>query len=196
MTVRIGCIVEGHGEVRAAPVLIRRIARGVGVQVDIPHPIRVPGSRLAQQGELERAIELAARMIGGRGAILVLRDSEDDCPAELAPQLLARAARARGDLPVAVVLATREFEAWFLAAAESLRGRRGLPQSLAAPPDPEAIRGAKEWLRSRMPAGRKYVETEDQAALTEILDLDLARRAPSFDKCYREITRLLTAPRR
>ncbi len=83
MTVRVGCIVEGHGEVRAVPVLIRRVARTLGVPVDIPHPIRIPGSKLAQQGELERAVELASRTIGGRGAILVLRDSDDDCPAEV-----------------------------------------------------------------------------------------------------------------
>jgi nucleotide-binding universal stress UspA family protein len=195
MTVRVGCIVEGHGEVQAVPALIRRVARTLGVPVDIPHPIRIPGSKLAQQGELERAVELASRTIGGRGAILVLLDSDDDCPAEVGPPLLARATSARRNVPVAVVLAKSEFEAWFLAAAESLRGRQGLAPDLQAPSHPEAIRGAKEWLRERMPAGRKYVETEDQAALTEHFDLDLARRrAASFDKCYREIARLLTAP--
>ena len=186
---------KSHGEVRAVPVLIRRVARTLGVPVDIPHPIRISGSKLAQQGELERAVELASRTVGGRGAILVLLDSDDNCPAEVGPPLLARATSARGDLPVAVVLAKSEFEAWFLAAAESLRGRQGLAPDLQAPSHPEAIRGAKEWLRVRMPAGRKYVETEDQAVLTEHFDLDLARRrADSFDKCYREIARLLAAP--
>ena len=31
----------------------------------------------------------------------------------------------------------------------------------------------------------------DQAALTQIFDMAAARRADSFDKCYREITGLL-----
>ncbi len=92
-------------------------------------------------------------------------------------------------MPLAVVLARSEFESWFIAAAESLRGRCGLPDDLEAPRDPEAIRGAKEWLGRHM--RRRYVETLDQPALTALFDLDAARRADSFDKCRREIERLL-----
>ena len=43
-----------------------------------------------------------------------------------------------------VFLAKKEFEAWFLAAAESLRGQQGLPLDLTSPHYPENIRGAKE----------------------------------------------------
>jgi hypothetical protein len=87
------------------------------------------------------------------------------------------------------VLAYREFETWFLAAAQSLRGQRGLPSDLDPPDAPEAIRGAKEWLGKNMP--RKYRETLDQPALTNMFDLNTARQVDSFDKCYREIMRLL-----
>ena len=90
------------------------------------------------------------------------------------------------------MLAHQEYEGWFLASAESLRGRRGLPSDLLPPDAPEAIRGAKEWLRQRMPKNRRYAETADQVALTGAVDFDLARsRSDSFDKCYREIERLL-----
>jgi hypothetical protein len=93
---------------------------------------------------------------------------------------------------LAVVLAKREYETWFLAAAESLRGKRGLPGDLEPPPTPEDIRGAKEWLRKRTPPGRKYSPTANQAALTQLLDFEQARqRSPSFDKCWRELTQLL-----
>ena len=44
-----------------------------------------------------------------------------------------------------------------------------------------------------MGSGRNYIETLDQPALAARFDLDLARRADSFDKCYREIIRLLTS---
>jgi len=118
-----------------------------------------------------------------------LADCEDHAPCKLGPTLLARAKAARGDIPVGVVLAYREFETWFLAAAESLRGRRGLPADLEPPDNPEAIRGAKEWLGKHMP--RKYSETLDQPALTDKFDLGAARRIDSFDKCYREVMRLL-----
>jgi len=83
-----------------------------------------------------------------------------------------------------------EFESWFLASARSLRGRRGLPQDLEPPDQPEEIRGAKEWLSNHIPGGA-YAPTVDQASLTHALDLTLARRAASFDKCYREIVLLL-----
>jgi hypothetical protein len=43
-----------------------------------------------------------------------------------------------------------------------------------------------------MPRNRRYAETTDQAALTSVFDMQAARRADSFDKCYREIVRLLS----
>ncbi|MHB8574112.1 MAG: DUF4276 family protein [Dehalococcoidia bacterium] len=191
----MACIVEGHGEVQAVPILIRRIAQAAepALVVHIKPPIRQPRSRLVKAGEIERAVELAARSIGGRGAILTLLDSDDDCPAKLGPHLLQRARAVRGNLPIGVVLAEREYEAWFLAAAESIAGQRQLSTDLIAPTVPEEVRGAKEWLRQRMPLHHPYSETVDQPALTAVFDLDAARRADSFDKCYRDICRLLRA---
>lgn len=196
MPIQLGCIVEGHGEVESVPVLVRRIAQSVyaALAVLVPPPVRIPKSKLLKAGELERALDLAALKVGAQGGILVLVDSDEDCPAERGPQLLQRALSSRNDLPVAVVLAKREFESWFLAAAESLRGQRSLPATLVAPADPESIAGAKEWLGERMATGR-YAETLDQPALAAGFDLHLARRADSFDKCYREIVRLITSLR-
>ena len=91
-----------------------------------------------------------------------------------------------------MVLAKHEYEAWFLASAESLRGRRGLAADLTSPPDPEAIRDAKGWLSNRMATG-KYREVLDQPAFTAAFDLAQSRRADSFDKCWREITAVLAA---
>src|SRR6266545_5835080 len=82
--------------------------------------------------------------------------------------------KARADLRTAVVIANREKEAWYLAAIESLRGSRGIPEDALTPADPEAIRGAKGWLARAM--GRSYSEVTDQPALSARFDLDLARR--------------------
>jgi hypothetical protein len=194
MEVRIACILEDHGEREAVAVIIRRVAAQLdpALAVYIPPPLRLPKSRLLKTGELERAVELSARRLAGQGAILLLLDSDDDCPAQLGPELFQRATVARSDIPLAVVIAKREFEAWFLAAAESLRGHRGLPHDLDPPADPEAIRGAKEWLGNRMQSGHRYVASLDQPALAARFDLETARRTDSFDKCYREIARLLS----
>jgi len=192
----IACVVEGHGERESVPILVRRVAALVdpGLPVSVATPIRQPKSRLLKPGELERAVDLAARNAGRSGAVLVLVDGDDDCPAEHGPALLMRAVSARNDVAVSVVLAKRELESWFLAAAESLRGHRGLPADLQAPPNPEGIAGAKEWLSRHMESGA-YSPTLDQPALAATMDLALARRADSFDKCYREIVRLIEAGR-
>ena len=198
MRVKIGCIVEGHGEVAAVPVLIRNVAHKLfpELQVSIPTPIRASRSKVVKDGELERRIALAAQKIGGRGGIFVVLDSDNVCPAELGPALLDRALQTRSDLPIAIVIAKNEFEAWFLAAAESLRGKRGLKDDIYSPNDPEAIRDAKGWLSEQMESNRKYRETRDQPALTALFDLERARQADSFDKCYREIVYLLNELRK
>ena len=193
MTVQIGCIVEGHGEVEAVPVLIRRVAANLypELAVIVPRPIRISRSKLLQAGGLEKWVEIVSVRVGVQGAIFVILDSDDDCPAELGPELLHRASRVQTSLPVAVVLAKCEFEAWFLAAAESIRGQRGLGNDIHPPNDPEAIRDAKGWLSQQMESTRTYSATGDQPALTERFNLQQALQTDSFDKCYREIVRLL-----
>lgn len=122
-------------------------------------------------------------------------DWDGGCPAREGPALAQRARHARSDMQISVVLAKKEYEAWFIAAAESLRGQCGLSQELVADPNPESIRGAKEWLSKHMPQNRRYAETIDQPALTALFNMQVARRADSFDKCCREIVRLLIALR-
>lgn len=187
-------IVEGVGEVEAIPLLVRRWFESRNLTApQIPRPIRIPKRRLLAEGELERTIEQAARRCTPDGAILVLVDADEDCAAELGPRILDRARTARRDRTIAVVLPVVEFEAWLLAAAESLGHHRGLPELLEPPADPESIRDAKSWLSDRMTGGRIYAPTRDQAALTHALDLRLAERAPSFRKFVRELEALAAA---
>ena len=191
MILNLGCIVEGHGEVEAVPELVRRFQRVLdpGVGLDILSPIRAGRYKLVKPGEIERLVERLARRLKPPRAILILIDAEDDCPKELAPALVTRAAEARSDITTSVVLAKFEFEAWFLASIESLKGRRGLPQDLTAVPDPEAVRDAKGFLRKHMGG---YSPRIDQPALTAVFDMEVARQCSrSFRKCCREIERLL-----
>ena len=122
---------------------------------------------------------------------MVLLDADDACPAKLGPVLLDRAVAARPDRDIRVVMAKSEYEAWFLAAADSIVGRRGIRPLGDRPSEPESVRDAKGWLTTRLPSGRSYRETLDQPALTEIFDLDAARAAPSFDKLWRDVSWLL-----
>jgi hypothetical protein len=191
MPIKIIPIVEGHGEVAAVPVLLRRIAERLNVyDAQVGKPIRCQRYKLVKPGELERAIELAVLKGGNEGRVLLLIDGEDDCPAHLGPELLTRAMNARQGITVGVVLARREFEAWFLGSLESLRAQYGIPQREGLRREPEDIRGAKEHLSDLL--GVPYSEVIDQPAMAAQFDMDAAReRCPSFDKCWRIVQSLL-----
>lgn len=194
----LGAIVEGHGEVKALPVLVHRIAEEWDrtQTILLKQVSRVPASSLMKEGELEAEIENLVRKIGKPCGILVLLDCDwrAGCPKFDGPAWLKRACDARPDIPIHLVLAYKEFEAWFIAATESIRGHCGLPQDLMPAENPENIRDAKGWLAERMiPRNRGYAETNDQPELTRVFDMNVARGANSFDKCYREIIALLNA---
>ena len=194
--ITIASIVEGHGEVAAVPVLLRQIAERVapGAAIRIPRPFRVRRQLVLKAGEIERSVEFVAGRSGHEGRILILLDANSDCPGRIAPEILRRARAARSDRHIRVVLAKMEYEAWFLAAATSLAGRRGIITDIAPPANPEGIRDAKGWIGARMKPGRTYSPSTDQPALTAVFDLDAARRgAPSFDKLYRDVESLLLA---
>lgn len=92
------------------------------------------------------------------------------------------------------MLANREFEAWFLAAAPSLAGQHGFPAELRWVDNPEGPRDCKGVLTKARPKGHPYKETVDQAPLASIFDMKMARQhADSFDKFYRDISWLLGA---
>jgi hypothetical protein len=192
MSLVVAVIVEGHAEVESVPFLLRRIFAELGaLDVQVAHPFRVKRNLVVKPGELERAISQTIRDRVGVGGIILLIDSDDDCPKELALQLLGRAKEAT-QMPVSVVLAVREIECWFLGSKESLRGVNGVTETAAAPPNRENIRGAKEHLTQNMTRGRRYLSVDDQVSFAERFDLNLAReRCPSFDKCFRNVERLI-----
>lgn len=188
---QITAVVEGQGEVAAVPVLLRRMINEIAPDcwVELPRPHRIARGSLLAPGGVERTVATVAEQ---GGSVLLLFDADDDCPAELAPQLLARIKVTRPDRDSSVVLAKREFEAWFLAAAPSLRGQRGLANDLALPAAPEKPRDCKGWLSAHRVDGRGYKPTADQAALAARFDLTMARaNSASFDKLWRDVERLI-----
>lgn len=192
-------IVEGHGERSAVPVLLRRLAheRLSFYDLKIAAAHRLPRGRIIRGNDLEKAAELARRRIqqhGQPGAIVLLIDADDDCAAELAPSLHRRLRQAVGAVPISVVLATREYEAWFLAAARSLRASGRVSPTAEPPSNPETVRGAKEYLqREILMPGATYSETVDQEALTAIMSLDEAEACRSFRKLCKDLAAMVEA---
>ena len=186
-------IVEGDGDVRAAPVLLRRFVEAAGTyDVTVGRPIKLQRDKLVRQTDIDRVIRRA--LLNQCDAILVLFDSDDDCPAETASMVRGWSTTAAGAIPCDVVLAHREYEAWFLASIESLRGQRGIVEGAPRHPDPESPRDAKGELRSRMRAGRTYSETRDQPAFSAQFSMPQAyARSRSFRKLTKAFGDLVRA---
>lgn len=186
-------IVEGHGEVTAAPVLLRRLlwdhAQCYGV--DVGAPIRRTCTQFRRQEEVTRMVKLA-RLQPDCAAVLLLFDGEDDCPVELAARVREWAQHAAEPIPCDVVIAYREYETWFLSAVESLRGRWGIADDAAAPANPQAKRDAKGALEEYMPVNRAYSPTVNQADMSAVFDMALThRRNRSFRKLVKTVGDLL-----
>lgn len=190
---RVVAIVEGHGEVEAIRTLLQRIwtellGRG---HLEVLRPIRWPRSKLVQEKELVRAIELARLKLEAAGdlaesLVLVLLDADRDLPCLLAPKLL-RVGQGKGVQHLALVLANVEYETWFIAAADSLGQYLELETARPLPSAPEEDRLGKAWIEKHF-KGPKYSETLDQPCLTARMDLELCReRSPSFAKLCREL---------
>lgn len=181
-------IVEGHGEVQCVPALLHRMADAEGLgPLRVNPPIRVKAASFLKTAKGFRSyFELAAaKAVQGRGLVLILLDCDDDCAAEIGPKLLRDAAALRPDVPVLVVLALREYESWFLAAAKSLRGVAGLPLDLEPPASSENIRDAKGWLGERMEHG--YDPIVHQLPLSRRFDLQEAQSNASFRRFVKRL---------
>lgn len=191
---KIQPIVEGHGEVQAVPILLRRLCEEAKVyDVEIARPIRRKQSELIGKDGVQKSVRLAL-LQSDCSAVLILFDSEDSCPKNLAPKIQKWAQAAAGQTPCNVVLAYREYETWFLMTVESLRGKCGIQQNAVPPHNPEAKRGAKEALEQFMPRGSSYDETVDQAKLTAAFDMTLAHKSSrSFRKMVKAFGVLMAA---
>lgn len=187
-------IVEGDGEVTAIPVLLRKILWQIArFDIQVARPKNANGKgNLTKEGGLEKFIRYSWKE-RDCGAILVLLDADKDCPLLLA-QNLARRVEAIGLLfPVAIVVAKRMYETWFLASIATIAGQLDLPDGLIPPPNIEDVPNPKAWIEEHFPAGRAYKETQDQEAMTNLMDIDLASSARSFQRMIHAISQALEA---
>lgn len=167
-------IVEGHGDVEAIGVLIRRIDQMVSVK----RPLRLSRSKMTRDsGEVERYVAIARSSVreSASSAIVLMLDQDEDCAAELGPKLLESLQSSSGSVRCFVAIAVREFESWIVGGIESL----GVD-------DPE--QAGKPKARLHKFNGGKYQESVDQAKLTSRIDVArLEVRSPSFRRFARFI---------
>jgi hypothetical protein len=204
-------IVEGQTEVRC----IERLLQRVWIEL-LRAPMRLqvlPASRGKRDAlinpkcpdlanKIEEAHTKLARMLrhdsAGRGLLLLLLDSEGDCPAQLAPKLLEAARVVRSDAALACVLAKRMLESWIVGGASSLNGVNELPNPLP-PRDHFEDRNGVAWLEAQLRSQnrtRKYRKTVDAEIFVRHMNLQECRQScPSFDKLCRELSAWLPQPK-
>jgi hypothetical protein len=201
MPLQVGVIVEGQGEYAAVRKVLERVWYELlnGDYIDVLRPFRQPQATLLKEAGLKAAVDAVKIKLGPESAdgprklVLILIDAEEQCPRDLAPQLLQWAREARSDADIACVLPCPMFETWFVAAVSSLAGVNDFPADLATPADPEGNSLGKGWVKKHLP--RKYSETVDQPRLAAAMDLTVCRQnAPSFDKLCRELQSRLPPP--
>lgn len=200
--VNIAPVVEGHGDVIAVPILLRRLIHYLcqDAFAEVLRPIRQPRDRLVHNKDdcLKNSILFATEKLrqfesdGSACLVLVLCDADDDCASILAIQMQSVVHGAARDYPVSLVLAVQEYETWFVGAAESLGQFLRLNGDI--PEHPEKSGSKKNWIEKRF-KGTKYSESIDQAKMTAAMDLTLCRRrCASFDKLCRDLEGLLKLP--
>ena len=208
---RIIPIVEGHGEERAVPQLIRLWLRRrrLHQSFDVPDlainakgcgKLKATYDRMRHIG-IEHYVKAALR--NRADAILVVLDADDECANRttgngLGPELLARAQAAATHLPLAVVVANREYEAWFLASLTSIRAAGLLPSYTRLPGTlrPESSGNCKGLISELLCC--PYEETVHQLALTRGLAFSprMKYRSPSYGKLLRDLEKLLRQSRK
>ena len=208
-------IVEGHGEVKDVPVLINRWLRHRNyhrnVEVDVAGPVRASGVGALkvphdEADELGVEYYVGIAMLRRPDIILVILDADKECPRTLGHSLLARAkAVVRPGYPIGIVVANREYEAWFLAAFSNLQFRSALSSlgfslsraSLPKGTDVESIADCKGYV-AKLLSLTKYEPTIHQSKLTENLPFSdgMLRRSRSFRKLLKELNTLLIQARR
>ena len=155
-------------------------------------------SNLTKSGGVEGFVK-RAWMERDCAAILILMDADKHCALHIATDLSQRIIAMQSKVPVAIVIANCEYEAWFLASLETiagqdLEGRPGLPTGLTHPGEVESLVGVKGWLTRQLPEGRIYKPTQDQLAMTRLIDTEKARhRSRSFRRLCHALAETVAA---
>ena len=179
-------IVEGAGDIKAVPRLIRETLYFNGIYDINPAPrpkSNVEVRKLMRAGELERYIEYGIRDDGD--SVLVILDCEDFCPLDVCREFTKRIELLKIDKKVGISLFRSEFETLFLYCVDEIAAHfddYGWRADRPAPSeDFENIRDAKGTLSRMMRPERAYKETRDQEKFITALNyLKLRRHSRSF----------------
>lgn len=183
MTHKLQLIVEGDGDMKAVPVLVRRILEQHEIY-DV-----VPSSDVHKRGDIPKvkgrfSDYFQAAILENNPVLCVLDFDCEKCNDVEAEETDFQnlAATIRPGYPFAACFIVKEFESLFL--WDELTVKKVLPNrrlKYAFPVDPETVRGAKEELSRGQASGWSYKPTVHQAKLAAQVDLNLLKKSsPSY----------------
>ncbi len=213
---RLRLLVEGDGDVTAAPILVKKLLKGLDASQHLvvdDHALRIGGVHklLRAEGKESRwldYIQVAARKPGVTACLTILdgddhsfmHDRSPFCACRAAHMLAERAATvgAGNRFSLGIVIASQEFESWIIAGLGALRGqtvgtRIAVPTDFELPKDPEkSPRDAKGWLNKVL---KGYSQSRDQDVLTSAIPIESFRSANlrSFRRLENAVRQLVVA---
>jgi hypothetical protein len=193
-------VVEGHGDIKAAPVLMKRLSdfmlRGQKLAWGADAILRVgsPFCGAKLKSNAKEIIQTTANKLRQRpdcSGCLFLFDDEDGCSKKDAQAIAVWIKECRLPFPCAVVLAVKEYEACFLPSLSTLPGvkLKNLDAAAYMRRDPKAV------LSDCMPKGKPYKEMRHQKLFSEKIDFNLVEKANlrSFNRLKHAILELANA---
>lgn len=172
-------IVEGDGDMRAVPVLIRKILHANNLfGVDL-HPAQKRNDYSKLHNTFDNYFSAAIKWEAPILWVLDFDCKQCACVKTESQKLYSRADALRPGWPFKVAFIVKEFEALFLAEQQSTKAVLGIPEDFNFSPNPETIKGAKGEISRALPVGKAYKETVHQEKIAAQLDLNILRNVSS-----------------
>lgn len=188
---RVSVIVEGHGEEVAVPILFKKIFQHLGLS-DVAftdRPIRsTKGNLTSGNAQFFQHLRMASNQVRSSGGVVVIIvDADENCPKELS-DLVKNHTEALHGVPILFCAIVRAYESWILSSWSTVSSHQYIDEKSPIP-DSIGSKNPKVVLQSRM--SRRYAEREQQEEFTRLIDVNLARANPSFDRLVRRLEEIL-----
>jgi Domain of unknown function (DUF4276) len=190
---RVLPIVEGHGELAAVPLLLRRLLDRQGRNDVVVDRAQRRGEWPIAKREFDRYYRAALNEC--QKIIWILDYDCNECVDFQvdAAWAISRARELDDRGTLAMCFVVMEFESLFLWEERPLRHVfPNMKRDARLPDDPEGVRDAKGCISAMLPTGYMYKPTTHQARLTAVVDLELlASRSRSFQRLESGLRSLL-----
>lgn len=200
-SIKIHAFVEGPGDRLALPILLKKYHDDV-VCKEIE-----PKNGTVDEKACIRWLQRTVRNLDASTVLLILRDAshptdpKHECALVTTNKLVRLVEKElktlRVSVPVGIVVAKWEYEAWLIASIETIANNLGWNANAKCNQHPEEVEDPKKWIerhamrRSNPNKHPKYIETCHQPQMTKHLDFTKASECPSFKRLLKALDEII-----